>query len=173
MHTKLPVLCCVLLLTLAACSRPEKAPEAISLSNEALDINIPALPEAWTIRANTGADLRLAPSAAESQGQLRIELAPSDLGSNLVEAVHAHQAEIEARKEGKYLGARELSGPLGTAFYSRGRYLGEGGLEMEETTIFTLHPRKKGILALRYDYPAGDDSSQRVQSMIDLFAELE
>lgn len=161
------------LLVLTACSQAKQAPEKKPLSNEALGISIPALPNGWTVVANTGTDLRLAPSAPEKKGELRVDLAPSELGSNLVAAIHAHQREIEARKGGKYLGARELSGPLGTAFYSRGRFRNDQDLETEETTVFTLHPRGKGILALAYDYPVGEDSSARVQNLLDLFAELE
>jgi len=165
---------CILALLPVACSRNENPSEAPALpetiQNQTLDISLQALPEGWKLLQNEGSDFRFAP--AQSDGEVRIESASAELGSNLVEAVHAHQADIESRDGGDYLGARELSGPLGTAFYSRGRFLDEQGTEMEETVVYTLHPRHQGIIALRYDYPAGtrEDSGKRVQSLMDLFA---
>jgi len=168
---------CILALLPVACSRNESQSETPSvpetIQNPALDLSLQGLPEGWKLVKNEGLDFRFAP--VESDGEVQIESASAELGSNLVEAVHAHQADIESREGGHYLGARELSGPLGTAFYSRGRFLDEKGTEMEETVIYSLHPRGNGIIVLRYDYPAGtpDDSSKRVQSLMELFSGIE
>lgn len=58
---------------------------------------------------------------------------------------------------------------LGTAFYSRGRFVLDGA-SIEETVVFTLHPDADRMISLRYRYPAGVDSSVRVQQLFDVLA---
>lgn len=169
----IPTLCCFSLILTGACSNQSKEVPVQSLSNQSLDISISALPSDWKVLNNADTDLSFAPSDTATEGLALIEWADSSAGTNLIEAIHAHQAKLEARPGGVYLGARELSGPLGTAFYSRGRYKNDAGKLMEETVIFSLHPRKQQIMALRYDYPAAEDSSPRIQSLLGLFGEIE
>jgi len=92
--------------------------------------------------------------------------------SNLVQAVKDHQAAIEAREGAEYLGVRELVTPLGSAYWSRGRYPVDGKT-VEETRIVTLHPSGTGILTLTSVYPAGDDSSQRIQTLLGIVVGIE
>ena len=67
---------------------------------------------------------------------------------------------------------QELVSPLGTAFYSRGRFTLDGEA-VEEAKIFSLHPDGDRILTLRYRYPAGVDSSVRVQQLFDVLGTIE
>ncbi len=111
----------------------------------------------------------------------RVTIVAGDEGQvNLVQAVNDHQAEIQGRADGAYRGQREMVGPLGTAYYSRGTYTGAGedgetaGAAMEETTILTLHPNGDRILRLEYRYPVGDDSTARLEALMqNVLGELE
>ena len=112
------------------------------------------------------------PANSERQGTVEFLVGPEEEGVNLVEALDSHRAHIEGLSDGVYSGAQELTGPMGSAFYSRGRY-GDGASTIEETRIFSLHPRSSRMVEMVYRYPAGDDSSTRVGELIELFAEVE
>jgi hypothetical protein len=47
------------------------------------------------------------------------------------------------------------------------------GALIEETTIFTLHPYTDRITTITYRYPAGDDSCERVQQLLEVLAIVE
>ena len=44
---------------------------------------------------------------------------------------------------------------------------------VEETVIVTLHPSANRLLTISYRYPAGEDSAQRVEQLIDVLSYLE
>jgi hypothetical protein len=92
---------------------------------------------------------------------------------NLVAAVEDHRSAIESRTGGTYHGARELEGPLGVAFYSRGSYTADDGSRIEETLLTAIHPDGDRRLDLVYTYPAGEDSAERVTSLLDLLASVD
>jgi hypothetical protein len=136
-----------------------------------LGVQLAQIPSGLRLVANDDDGLRLAPAAEGVSGLLVVSLEPAAEGVNLVAAVQEHQAAIEAAEGGSYLGAQELVGPLGVTFWSRGRFRQDEGL-LEETIFFALHPSGQRILTATYRYPAGDDSSQRVQQALDLMGEL-
>ena len=47
------------------------------------------------------------------------------------------------------------------------------GTEIEETVIFALHPDADRIMTITYRYPAGVDSSVRVQQLFDVLGAVE
>lgn len=150
---------------------PEAAP-ADSIVNPALGLQLARVPDGLLVQANDDLGLRLAPGGDGAAGLMVLQLAPEAAGVNLVAAAREHQAAIEAAEGGTYLGAQELVGPLGVAFWSRGRFQLDGD-ELEETLIFSLDPSGSRMLSLSYRYPAGADSSQRVQQAIEVMGELE
>lgn len=166
-----------LLLAAAACSpQPEQAAAPQPVYNPALDIRLESVPEGLEVTANAGDRLELRPTAGDPgqpapEGRITFAVGPEETGVNLVAAVQQHQAAAESRPGGEYLGARELQGPLGAAFYSRGRFT-QDGRPVEETVVYALHPTQSRRLEIRYRYPAGEDSSERVTSLISLLAEI-
>lgn len=147
-------------------------PPPTGVSNPELDLSISDPGDAWVIDSNLGRRLVLAPSDPERQGAIEFLVGPEETGINLVAAVETHRVDIENRPGGVYSGAQELTGPMGTAFYSRGRFAGADGT-VEETRLLSIHPRSSRIVEMVYHYPAGDDSSERVGELIELFAEVE
>ncbi len=155
---------------LAACSlAPPPDPGVV---NAELRIRLANVPEGFEVAINQGAVLELSPIGGIAGGSVLFAVGPEETGINLVAAVKEHQARIESLPGGEYQGAQELQGPLGTAFYSRGRFQGDDGLE-EETVILSLHPSQSRLLEIIYDYPAGDDSAARVKELIGVLAEVE
>lgn len=163
--------CLVVLFALGSgCSPTPPLPAGIS--NTTLDLSIGSLGDDWVVGTNQGLTLVIVPADPERHGTIEFVVGPEEVGVNLVAAVEAHRNEIENRPDGVYSGAQELTGPMGTAFYSRGRFMGAGGA-VEETRLLSIHPRSSRIVELVYRYPAGDDSSTRVSELIELFAEVE
>jgi hypothetical protein len=151
---------------------PQAAPAGERIENPEAGVAIAALPPIFKLVAVDGERIVLALAAAGAQGEIVVTPGEPEVGGiNLVAAVEQHEQGIRARPGGDYKGQRELGSQLGTAFYSRGRYQAEdGGLE-EETVIFLVHPWGDRTLQLIYRYPAGDDSTERIQDH--LFALLE
>jgi hypothetical protein len=116
---------------------------------------------------------RLVAADPDRGGRVLIGVDPAEQGVNLVEAVHQHQAWLEAQPEGRYFGAQELVTPLGTAFWSRGRWRADDGREIEEAIALVLHPDRTRIVRLGYRYPGGEDSSERVTELLELLGALE
>lgn len=174
MTVKMSSLRCVLsaaVVLTAACAPPPPPPDP-GVENLDLGIRLNGIPESLVVAANQGSKLELRPAGETAEGTLWFSVAPEEQGVNLVEAVKSHQSRIEGLPEGDYKGAQELQGPIGTAFYSRGRFL-EGGGEVEETVLVSIHPSESRILEITYRYPAGDDSAARVEQLIDVLAWLE
>ncbi len=168
-HRKfLPVL---IVLAVVACAGPS-APIDTSVENLDLDIRLTAIPDGLVVADNQGASLELRPADEPIGGMLWFAVGPEQQGVNLVAALKEHQERIEGLPEGEYKGAQELQGPLGTAFYSRGRFVRDGAM-VEETVILTIHPSGNRQLSISYRYPAGEDSARRVEQLIDVLSYLE
>lgn len=167
-------LACVLFsatVLVAACA-PAPPPPDPGVENLDLGIRLSGVPESFVVASNQGSILEFRPAGETAEGKLWFSATPEDLGENLVEAVKMHQSRIEGLPEGDYKGAQELQGPLGTAFYSRGRFL-ESDTVVEETKLITIHPTESRALEITYRYPAADDSAARVEQLIDVLAHLE
>jgi len=162
------------LLLFSACRNHSDPQESVpvKITNEYFDLVIESLPPEWTVIENREDMLRFSPAQDDLGGSVKVFFAPDDLGVNLIEAMHAHKEEILARPGGEYKGGREMTGPLGTAFYSRGRF-NDSGVPSEEITIFFLHPRKERIVGLRYDYPVNEHSQGRIEALFSLFGEFQ
>lgn len=154
-------------------AKPAEAP-ANRVEAATLGVAIADLPDFFQLVSNDGEIIVVEPADGTTLGRVTLVEEPVLVGGvNLVAGVEAHQAEIEGRPEGTFRGQRELGGPLGTAFYSRGHYAGDT-TTMEETKVFMMHPRGDSMLVLTYTYPAGDDSSARVQDqLLPLMGEIE
>ncbi len=157
-----------------ACSPREstETPPPSRIAIPALGLELAGLPAGFEVDSVTDEGIVLGPSDADMEGTLRIGPAPGEAGTNLHEAVTAHRKEIEDRPGGSYLGAQELVGPLGTAYWSRGRYTRDGR-ELEEAAAFTLDSTQTRIIRITYVYPAGDDSAERVQTLLGVLGQLE
>ncbi len=165
------VTCLAVLIALGSGCSPA-VPRQENISNETLDLSIGYLGDDWIVEINQGQTLVVVPSDPEYHGTLEFVVYPEENGINLVAALDSHRIEIEGRPGGVYSGAQELTGPMGTAFYSRGRFTGADGT-VEETRLLSIHPRFSRIVEMVYLYPAGDDSSKRVGELIELFGEVE
>ena len=159
-------------MSVVACAGPQETPPDPGVDNLDLDIRMAGVPDGLVVSENQGTSLQMRPADENIGGVLWFAVGPEQVGVNLVEAVKAHQERIEGLPEGDYKGAQELQGPLGTAFYSRGRFV-EDGAVVEETVILTLHPSGNRLLTISYRYPAGEDSAQRVEQLIDVLSYLE
>ena len=166
------VVASLLCLVLSACSQPE--PPAVNLGVENLDlaIRLTTIPEGLVVAANQGSSLELRPTDETAGGVIWFAVGPETVGVNLVAAVKEHQTHIEGLPDGNYLGAQELQGDFGTAFYSRGRFSDDGSMQ-EETRIVLIHPSGNRMLTIAYRYPAGDDSASRVEQLIEVLSYLE
>jgi hypothetical protein len=142
------------------------------IENPELRLRLVDVPADLDVTLNDAQDLVLSHADPAVGGTIVIAALPPEDGQNLVSAVAFHEAFIQNQEDGDYQGGQELVSPLGTAFYSRGRFTLEGEA-VEETKIFTLHPDADRMLTLRYRYPAGVDSSVRVQQLFDLLATVE
>jgi hypothetical protein len=161
-----------LLLTLTvACSQPPATVDQ-GATNQALGLQLVTVPPDFTVAVNDGKRLELVPTDASIGGTLWFEVGPIEDGLNLVAAVKGHQRRIQESLEADYMGGQELVTPLGAAFYSRGRFLA-GVTETEETVVFLRHPAEVRLLTISYRYPAGVDSSVRVQQLLDVVGEIE
>jgi len=174
--SRLPLIPLLLATVLAmpACSRKAAPPThaAAPVAAPGLGLEIGKVPDGFRLVSKSAKDIVLAPKGKTASGRVVISLLPAAAGLNLVEAVHRHQAAVSARPDGAYLGAQELTGPLGTAYWSRGRFTADGK-PVEETVIFTLDPSGRRIVSIRYTYPAGGDSRERVRSLLDVLGEIE
>lgn len=161
------------LLLTVGCSYQSDEPEARRVESPELGIVLADIPETFEVVADRGGPLALAPVDPAVGGRVLFSLRVPEVGGiNLVGAVHKHQARIEGLPSGDYRGARELRTPHGPAFYSRGRYERDGNL-VEDTHLFMLHPTGDKMLDIAYTYPAADDSSERIESLINVIAEIE
>jgi hypothetical protein len=162
------------MLAAVACqNRQQEAPPAnVSVTNEALGLRLASLPPEFALAVNQGRDLELVPANQDVSGLVTFDVGEEEHGINLIAAVKRHQRQIEEQPEADYMGGQELKTPFGTAFYSRGRFL-SGVDEVEETVILLKHPTEDRLLTIRYRYPAGTDSSVRVQQLLDVLGELE
>ncbi len=163
-------------LLLGSCNRnpgPEvETPAPMVVENTELRLRLAGVPAGFTTLTNDGDQLILRPADAASLGEISFANKPPEAGQNLPAEVKAHQLFIEGREDGDSRGAQELISQLGTTYCSRGRYLLDG-TEIEETTIFALHPYADRIMTITYRYPAGTDSNERVTQLIEVLATVE
>lgn len=176
-----PTLTAVLALAVLACQPQPPAPEPAAeepvgerVENATAGVAIAHLPAFFQVAAN-GDTIELVPASADGRARLTVAAGEAEVGGiNLVEAVRNHKGDVLARPDGDYKGQQELGTPLGTAFYSRGRYTAEDGTAEEETVIFLVHPWKDRKLRLVYRYAAADDTKERVENQLfEVLGELE
>ncbi len=159
------------LLAALGCAKSEPTPPVPTgpaVVNTDLGIALAEVPAGFSVKTNQGDQLVLVPVNPATPGQVEFEVGPEETGVNLVAAVKHHQAEVEAEPGATYEGARELVGPLGSAFWSRAK-VGD----QEVVKLFTIHPSGNRLLTITYSYPAAGDSGQRVQQALDVLAEVE
>ena len=154
------------------CGGHADEPPAHGVSNDVLELRLASIPSDFVVTVNEGDQLELAPASQSVQGRVWFTVGPEESGVNLIAAVKRHQRQIEELPRADYKGGQELATPLGTAFYSRGRFLA-GTTETEETAVFIQHPMQSRLLTISYRYPADVDSSVRVQQLLDILGEIE
>jgi hypothetical protein len=162
----------ILLLTgLIGCT-PAPAPAPTGVVSPSLGIALSELPAGFAVSRNQAGILELAPSAAGIGGLITFRLGPEDANVNLIAAMSEDQRRVEGLPGGEYKGGQELAGPLGPAFYSRGRHQ-DGDTVREETAVYTVHPDGPRLLEIRYAYPAAADSAERVSQLLAVLAVVE
>jgi hypothetical protein len=158
------------------CSQPLPPPEPApnpGVENSELGIKLNSVPDGLETTLNEGSTLELRPTGDAADGNIWFHVGPEQHSVNLVATVEDHQAYVQSLSDGEYLGAQELSGDFGVAFYSRGRF-SDNNVTVEETVLFLLHPAAGNrLLEIHYRYPAGTDSAARVEKLIEVLAELE
>jgi len=161
---------------LTTCSQPESPevdePPPIVIENPGLRLRLDGVPTEFQVVANGEDELVLEPADPTVEGRIVVRTLDPAVGQNLPAQVEAHQSFIAGQEGGDPRGGQELLSPLGTTFYSRGRYLADGA-EIEETAIFAIHPDGDRIVTITYRYPAGGDSTVRVQQLFDVLAVVE
>jgi len=163
----------IVVIVLVGCGEePPPAPVPVSVTNTALGIRLAAVPADFELSVNDGDTLELVPSSSEVKGRLWFSVGPEERGVNVVAGMKGHERRIKEKPEAAYKGAQELVTHLGAAFYSRGQYLA-GTTMMEETAVFAGHPSQTRLLSVTYRYPAGVDSSVRVQQLLDVLGEVQ
>ena len=172
MKTLFSIAAAAMLVVLALSCGPTAPPPDPGIENADLGIRLTAVPESLAVVQNQGPSLELKPAGETASGRLWFSVGPEVDGVNLVAAIKDHQHQIEAHPDADYKGAQELTGPFGSAFYSRGRFL-EGADTEEETAVFLIHPSGTRLLTISYRYPAADDSAARVEQLIDVLGYLE
>lgn len=155
----------------AACSAPAPTPGGRVESRD-LGLAIGTLPRGVVVATNQGTTLQLTGSTEKGPGQLTVTVGPPETSINLVETVKQQRATFEALPRGQYFGYRELVTPSGSAFTVRGRFE-EGGEEVEEVRVLALHPAKDRRLSLSYRYPAGGDTEERMNQLLEVLGEIE
>lgn len=161
-------------LVILGCSQPSPplAPTPNpGVQNTELGIKLNSVPDGLEITLNEGSNLELRPTGEDVEGKIWFRVGPDQHAVNLVATIEDHQAYIQSLADGEYLGAQELSGDFGVAFYSRGRF-SDSGVAAEETVLFLIHPMANRLLEIHYRYPAGTDSAARVEKLIEVLAEL-
>jgi hypothetical protein len=168
------VIVLALVLSVSSCSGPPPPPppQDTSVENVDLGIKLAAVPEGLVASVNEGDILELRPTGEGVDGKVWFFVGPDQHAVNLVAAVTGHQAHIEGLPDGEYMGAQELTGGFGVAFYSRGRF-SDAEVTVEETVLFLIHPTAHRLLEIHYQYPAANDSAARVEKLIEVLAELE
>ena len=137
------------------------------LENPENGVALAGVPGFFRVVSNDQAGIVLAPADAAVEGTLTVKAGDKGIGGvNLIAAIEQHKEAVLARQAGDYKGQRELGSQLGTAYYSRGNYLGEDGVPREETIVFLVHPWNDRTLQLIYVYPAGEDSGARIQEQL-------
>ncbi|HVS64193.1 MAG TPA: hypothetical protein VMT85_11905 [Thermoanaerobaculia bacterium] len=155
------------LLGLACGGGDEEEPANEPVVVEELGLRFVRLPAGFSVVEN-GSRLVL-----EGAGTMTVEAGePSDFGLDPVADATAQQARFESLEGGEFRGAQRLVTPSGPGAYARGRFTRDGQ-PMEETAVFVVHPSANRMVSLSYVYPAGEDSSERVQSLLELVAEME
>jgi len=150
-----------------ACGGDEEEPANEPVVVEELGLRFASLPAGFSVVEN-GSRLVL-----EGAGTMTVEAGqPSDFGLDPVADATAQQARFESLEGGEFRGAQRLVTPSGPGAYARGRFTRDGQ-RMEETVVFVVHPTANRMVSLSYVYPAGEDSSERVQSLLELVAEME
>lgn len=147
-------------------------PTPMVVENTALRLRLAGVPGEFKTVTNDGDQLILSVADSAIEGEIHFANKPPEAGQNLPAELKFHKEVIEEQEGGDYLGAQELTSQLGTTYYSRGRYQLDGAL-IEETTIFALHPYADRITTITYRYPAGDDSSERVQQLFEVLSVVE
>ena len=147
-------------------------PTPMVVENNELRLRLAGVPSEFMTVTNDGDQLILSVADPAIEGEILFANKPPEAGQNLPAELRFHEELIGELEGGDYLGARELTSQLGTTYYSRGRYLLDNTL-IEETTIFALHPYADRITTINYRYPAGDDSSERVQQLFEVLAVVE
>jgi hypothetical protein len=165
------VVACLLLVVGCGPREPAPPPDT-GVTNPSLGIRLGSLPEDLQVAENEGDRLELVPAEPSVGGRVTFFVGEQRDAINLIAVVKQHQRWVEEQPDGEYRGGQELQTPFGTAFYSRGRYLA-GVTETEQTEIYLKHPLQSRLLTISYTYPAGGDSSVRVQQLIDVLAQLE
>jgi hypothetical protein len=159
---------------LAAACTPDQPPAPVveSVANETLGVLLDPLPPDFVVAVNDGRRLELEPAVDKVGGRVVFEVGDEEPEVNLLAAVKRHQLQVEQMPGADYKGGQELVTPHGSAFYSRGRFL--TGTELVENTVIVLkHPSANRLLIISYRYPAGGDSSIRVQQLLDLLSVLQ
>lgn len=144
---------------------PAALPEPVVNRDLGLTLDDPAS-AGFQLAANEGTTLELSypPGDGREGAHLTFEVGEPQLaGVNLIDAVNAQKAAIEAHPDGRFLGQVQLGSQIGTAFSTRGRYTGDDGREVEEVRLLAVHPAGDRLLALVYRYhPTPGDTKERI-----------
>ena len=166
---------------LLGCADREESADSVSIAPERIEntelrIAIAGLPGGYDVAANQGDRLELVREPGLPTGRAWVTIGePVEGGINLVDIISGQRQEFEALPGGSFNGNGELVLPDGRpAYYSRGRFQDEGGTQVEEFRIWSVHPIESNrLLAVYYRYPAAQDSAQRLEDVLLLVGEIE
>lgn len=139
--------------------------EAQRIENPELGIAVVIPPGSpFELVSNQGDEIRLRfPGNREfSPGTVTYTAGPVEkYGINLVDAVNARKAELQAMPDGQFFGQVELgSANLGTIYSTRGRFTDDDGKTVEELRLFAVHPSANRLLSMTYRYEPSPGQTQ-------------
>jgi hypothetical protein len=163
----------VAVLALGACGKagPEDPKKLPRVENPAMGVAIGAVPPAFSLISNEGAEIHL--DRKEGKGEVTMLVERPEVGGvNLPQMVRDWKEIYEGMEEGKYLGQVELTTQFGPAYTVRGSYQ-KDGVATEERRLFALHPNGDEVLTFVYTYPEGNNSRERTDELFELVTEIE
>ena len=165
-----------IILALGACGSEPIAPPVstdTSLVAPSARVRLATTPEIFEVAANDAERLEFTAPSLPGPSRVTITLGEIETaGINIFERVEQQLASFNELPSGSSFGQTQLVAPIGLIFMLRGRFE-EDDREVEELRAILVHPVGNRLLTISYRYPAGNDTAERGQQLMELLGEIE